>query len=142
MTLTNSVWRMCGRLVGGVGPKMKSCYLLRVKQRLAFCCPLLPNKLFSVFREVRLLPGVLVFQKLRRFLQKRHNCAGTVPESHFGDHQVVIFDVTTSHNVTDFLPIASWITTPESLLFSAASRTNQYLRRYLCLIKTRLNSRN
>ncbi len=61
MTLTESVWHMCGRLVGGVGPKMKSCYLLRVKQRLAFCCPLLPNKLFSVFSDLRLLPGVLVF---------------------------------------------------------------------------------
>ena len=60
VSLFNSVWRMCGRLVGGVGPKMKSCYLLRVKQRLAFCCPLLPNKLFSVFWKVRLLPGVLV----------------------------------------------------------------------------------
>ena len=43
------VCHMCGRLVGGVGPKFQTCYLLRVKQRLAFCCPLLPNKLFSVF---------------------------------------------------------------------------------------------
>ena len=61
VSLFNFVWHMCGRLVGGVGPKMKSCYLLRVKQRLAFCCPLLPNKLFSVFWEVRLLLGVLSF---------------------------------------------------------------------------------
>ena len=64
-------WRwqiLCGRLVDGVGPKMKSCYLLRVKQRLAFCCPLLPNKLFFVFWEVRLLPGVFSFQTYRCFL--------------------------------------------------------------------------
>ena len=68
VTLTNFVWHMCGRLVGGVGPKMKSCYLLRVKQGLAFCCPLLPNKLFFVFWEVRFLPGVFSFQTYRRFL--------------------------------------------------------------------------
>ena len=61
MTLTKSVWRMCGRLVGGVGPKMTTCYRLRVKQRLAFCCPLLPTKLFSVFFTMRLLPGVFTF---------------------------------------------------------------------------------
>ena len=61
VSLFNSVWRMCGRLVGGVRPKFQTCYLLRVKQRLAFCCSLLPNKLFSVFWKVRLLPGVLVF---------------------------------------------------------------------------------
>ena len=68
MTLTKSVWSMCGSLVGGVGPKMKSCYLLRVKQRLAFCCPLLPNKLFSVFCDIVFLPGVFSFQTYRRFL--------------------------------------------------------------------------
>ena len=64
---------------------MKSCYVLRVKQRLAFCCPLLPNKLFSVFLcdIVLFLPGVLVFQTYRRFLRKRHICAGTVPECDF-----------------------------------------------------------
>ena len=61
VSLFNSVRNMCGRLVGGVGPKMKSCYLLRVKQRLAFCCPLLPNKLFFVFWDLRLLPGVFTF---------------------------------------------------------------------------------
>ena len=61
MTLTKSVWHMCGRLVGGVGPKMKTCNLLRVKQRLAFCCPLLPNKLFSVFCDIVFLPGVFTF---------------------------------------------------------------------------------
>ena len=33
---------------------------------------------------MRLLPGVLVFQTYRRFLRKRHNCAGTVPECDFG----------------------------------------------------------
>ena len=61
MTLTKSVWSMCGRLVGGVGPKMTTCYRLRVKQRLAFCCPLLPNKLFSVFCDIVFLPRVLLF---------------------------------------------------------------------------------
>ena len=76
MTLTKSVWSMCGSLVGGVGPKMKSCYLLRVKQRLAFCCPLLPNKLFFVFWEVRLLPGVLRFPHVMViFAKSTHVCA-------------------------------------------------------------------
>jgi hypothetical protein len=67
---------MCGRLVGGVGPKMKSCYLLRVKQRLAFCCPLLPNKLFSVFCDIVFLPGVLVFPQVTViFAESTHVCA-------------------------------------------------------------------
>ena len=61
MSLINSVWSMCGRLVGGVGPKMKTCYLLRVKQRLAFCCPVLPTKRFSVFFTMRILSGVFTF---------------------------------------------------------------------------------
>jgi len=34
VSLFNSVWRMCGRLVVRVGPKMKTCYVLRVKQVL------------------------------------------------------------------------------------------------------------
>ena len=80
VSLFNSVWRMCGRLVGGVGPKMKTCYLLRVKQRLAFCCPLLPNKLFSVFWEVRLLPGVLVFTCSTGETQFSANFCGEITE--------------------------------------------------------------
>ena len=51
----------CGAIVGGVRPNFQTCYLLRVKQRLAFCCPLLPNKLFFVFCDIVFLPGVLVF---------------------------------------------------------------------------------
>ena len=71
---------MCGRLVGGVGPKMKSCYLLRVKQRLAFCCPLLPNKLFSVFSDLRLLPGVLRFACSTGETQFSANFCGEIAE--------------------------------------------------------------
>ena len=47
--------------MGRVQPKLERCYLLRAKQRLAFCCPLLPNKLFSVFCDIVFLPGVLGF---------------------------------------------------------------------------------
>ena len=78
VSLFNSVRNMCGRLVGGVGPKMKSCYLLRVKQRLAFCCPLLPNKIFFVFWNLRLLPGVLFFHKWRWSSPKAHMCVQSV----------------------------------------------------------------
>ena len=55
------VWRMCGSLVGGVGPKDKACYLLREKRRFAFRCPLWPTTVFIAFGCLRLLPGVLGF---------------------------------------------------------------------------------
>ena len=76
VTLWKKLRVFCGAIVGGVRPKMKSCYVLRVKQRLAFCCPLLPNKLFFVFWEVRLLPGVLRFPHVMViFAKSTHVCA-------------------------------------------------------------------
>ena len=70
--------------MGRVGQKLPTYYLLRVRHSFAFCCPLLSSKLSIVFLHIRILPGVLVFQTYRRFLRKRHICAGIVPECDFG----------------------------------------------------------
>ena len=75
MTLTKSVWRMCGRLVGGVGPKMKTCYLLRVKQSFAFCCPLWPTKISPCFDALEPCRGYSLSPVTRVKPRSPHICA-------------------------------------------------------------------
>ena len=116
---------MCGRLVGGVGPKMKSCYPLRVKQRLAFCCPLLPNKIFTVFQTCDSCRGYSVSRPIAVFCENDTFVSELCRNPISVVHLAMIFDVKTLLNVTDFLPTAFWITATYSLLFTAANSKNQ-----------------